>query len=165
MMQTEKTVCFSGHRGLPEGKDLELLRKRAEEVVDTAIKERYTTFLVGGAVGWDMLCGELLIRKKTRFALPWKREKITVICIVPFTGQDSRYSAKDRGRYASLLRSCDDVVTLNPRYTDGCYKGRNQYMVDRSSRIITYYDGSFRSGTGQTVRMAERKGLEIINLY
>ncbi|WP_409968346.1 hypothetical protein RFF05_17835 [Bengtsoniella intestinalis] len=38
-------------------------------------------------------------------------------------------------------------------------------MVDHSDKIVTYYDGGFRSGTGQTVRMAQRNGLDIINLY
>lgn len=123
----EKTMCFSGHRKLPQGEVLAILEQRAKQAIATSIQEGYTTFLVGGAVGWDMFCGELLIKRKSKCILPWKREKITVICVVPFEGQEARYSAEDRRRYASLLRSCDQVVTLNPHYTEGCYKQRNHY--------------------------------------
>ncbi len=39
-------------------------------------------------------------------------------------------------------------------------------MVDNSSAIIAYYNiDDERSGTGQTVRMAERQSLQITNMY
>ncbi len=57
------------------------------------------------------------------------------------------------------------MITLTVRYHKDCYKDRNQYMVGNSSKLISYWAVSFRSGTDQTVRMAERQNLEIINLY
>ena len=39
-------------------------------------------------------------------------------------------------------------------------------MIELSDGCVCYYDESVgRSGTGQTVRMAESKGIEIINLF
>lgn len=52
------------------------------------------------------------------------------------------------------------------RYYDGCMKGRNARLVELATVCcICYWNvNDKRSGTGQTVRMAQKKGIEIINL-
>ena len=46
-------------------------------------------------------------------------------------------------------------------------KQRNARMVELVDCCVAYYDESSnaRSGTGQTVRMADLKGIEVINLF
>ena len=45
-------------------------------------------------------------------------------------------------------------------------KKRNAQMVELADCCVCYYDDSIaRSGTGQTVRMANAKGIEVINLF
>ena len=39
---------------------------------------------------------------------------------------------------------------------------RNYYLVDHSSILLAVYNGSHRSGTGMTVRYAQKLGREII---
>ena len=67
--------------------------------------------------------------------------------------------------YNKILKHANYVDMPERTYFDGCMKIRNYKMVDASSYVIAYYSGQFKSGTGQTVRYAERCGLEIINLY
>lgn len=66
--------------------------------------------------------------------------------------------------YFNILGKCDEVITLSTRYHRKCYHERNRYMVDNSSRLICYYDGS-DGGTGYTVNYALNSKIEIINLY
>jgi uncharacterized phage-like protein YoqJ len=76
-----------------------------------------------------------------------------------------RYSLSDHELYYEIMPKCDDVITLNTHYNSRCYAQRNQYMVERSSGVICYWNGQARSGTAQTIRMAEKENLKIINLY
>ncbi len=39
---------------------------------------------------------------------------------------------------------------------------RNRWLVDRASILLAVYDGTYRSGTGMTVRYAQKLGREII---
>ena len=58
----------------------------------------------------------------------------------------------------------DTVEICSEHYFDGCMKLRNQRLVDLTDVCVCYYSGKQRSGTGQTVRMAERQGKVIVNL-
>ena len=39
---------------------------------------------------------------------------------------------------------------------------RNRYMVDHSSILLAVYNETYRSGTGMTVRYAQKLGREVI---
>ena len=39
---------------------------------------------------------------------------------------------------------------------------RNRYLVEHSSVLLAVYNGSFQSGTGMTVRYAQKQGREVI---
>lgn len=162
----EKTICFTGHRSekLPKGETLENLRLRLAEEIEKAIQDGYNTFLFGGAYGWDLMAAEEVIKKKTVINLN-KPRRIRLIGVIPFEEQAVRYSLADHERYYEIMPKCDDVITLNTHYNIQCYAKRNQYMVDRSNRVICYWNRQTVSGTAQTVRMAEKQKIEIINLY
>ena len=162
----EKTVCFTGHRSekLPKGEALENLRTRLADEIEKAIQDGYNTFLFGGAYGWDLMAAEEVIKKKTVIDLQ-NPQRVRLIAVIPFEEQAVRYSLADHERYYEIMPKCDDVITLNTHYNSQCYAQRTQYMVDRSNRVICYWNRQAVSGTAQTVRMAEKQKLEIINLY
>ncbi len=54
---------------------------------------------------------------------------------------------------------------MSERYYNGCLLRRNDYMVNRSSRLIAYFDGNPKGGTFYTIREAKRQGLDIVNLH
>ena len=114
----------------------------------------YRIFYTGGCTGFDILAGEMLLGMKEEFP------EIQLIAVLPFEEQANTWGEFWREKYFTLLEHCDDVITLQPRYTPGCYQRRNRYMVDRSSLLICYYDGK-TGGTQSTVAYAEKLGLEV----
>ena len=55
-----------------------------------------------------------------------------------------------------IIESCDNIVYVCDSYRKDCYRLRNQFMVDNSSRIIGVFKRKLRgSGTLQTINMAK----------
>ena len=47
-------------------------------------------------------------------------------------------------------------------YHKGCMLERNRYLVDHAFFLLAVYNGTWRSGTGATVRYAQKLNKEII---
>ena len=118
----------------------------------------FRTFLCGMAVGFDLAAAEAVL--ELRDSLPGLR----LVAVVPFGGQEARFSHADRARYRAAMASADDAVVLSPVYRAGCYAVRNNYLVDHASLLVAWYDGS-PGGTRHTVSRALRRGLEFVNLH
>lgn len=131
--------------------------------INKAIMDGYDTFMFGACYGVDLICAEqVLIRKRIiRHTDP---AKIKLVAVVPFEEQAAGWQERDREKYFDILSGCDEVITLNKQYQNGCYHKRNRYMVDNSNRLICFYDGS-SGGTGHTVEYAENKSIHIANIY
>ena len=156
------TACFTGHRFLPPEQREAIAGKTAHDVLANA---GYRTFLCGGALGFDTLAERLVIEaRKTRPSL-------RLILALPCRDQTGNWQKLPKETSRELLREyqelkglADGIVYVNDFYFDGCMRDRNRYMVEHSSFLVAYYDGSFKSGAGQTVRMAKRAGLGIYNV-
>lgn len=159
------SICFSGHRPskLPRGEELKNLKIKLYRAVDRAVDEGFNTFYFGACIGFDLFAAMAVIVRRKR-KKPTDSGDIRLIAVVPFRNQPHKWSESDKRLYYELLSYCDDVVYLSENYHTGCYHERNRYMVDRSSRLICYYDGS-GGGTSYTVDYAEKQGLGITNLY
>ena len=86
-----------------------------------------------------------------------------------------RFSQRSRELLADVERGADKLLTtsIDPlviygkgRGTDNSspdlYRTRNYYMVDKASAVISYFnEGSFKSGTFQTLNYAVRQGRRI----
>lgn len=149
-------VCFSGHRyyvGTPEDE------VRLAEAVQAAYTAGYRTFISGMARGFDLSAAEAVLRLRNA-----NRSDIELVCAVPFPNQSYSYPDADRARHDDIIAAANEVKVLSERYSHGCYYRRDDWMVDRSGRIICWYDGA-ASGTRYTVRRALASGLEIVNLF
>lgn len=60
-----------------------------------------------------------------------------------------------------ILRRADELITLASKYHWRACHDRNRYMVNHSSRLISYYDGQ-KGGTDYTVKYASEQGLAVI---
>ena len=164
-VKRKNTLCFSGHRTekLPKNKNkfIDLLQNLSMEV-DKSISEGYHTFLFGACYGFDLICAEqVLLRKQiTQYRSP---VNIKLIAVIPFEEQAVRWREQDRDKYFNILSKCDDVIILNKHFKAGCYYERNRYMVDASSRLICYYNGS-GGGTRYTVEYANKQLVPVVNL-
>ncbi len=166
-MQLKKhSLCFTGHRSekLPKtAEQLETLKLRLWEEIDRAIENGIDTFYFGACYGFDLMCADIVAKRKRVIKMS-DPKNIKLIAVVPFEEQATRWKESDREIYYDTLPQCDEVITLNTHYKQGCYHERNRYMVNHSSRLICYYDKS-GGGTAYTVKYAEQKQLQIINLY
>lgn len=167
MIRKDTSLCFSGHRTerLPQTKsELENLKESLYQQIDNEIKNGIDTFYFGGCYGFDLMCAEIVLERKKiiEFFCP---KFIKLIAVIPHEEQAKNWSEDDRELYYNILAQCDDVITLYTRFCNGCYYERNRYMVDKSSKMICYYNGEKGGGTEYTVSYAKKNNLEIINLY
>lgn len=147
------TAAFTGHRTYC-GDGADTLRRTVE-----ALYERgFRVFLSGMAVGFDLAAAETLLEMRAR------RSDVRLVAVVPFEGQQTRFSAADRARFDRVLAAADEVAVLSPVYHRGCYAVRNDFLVDHAAVVVAWYDG-MPGGTHYTVRRALRRGLEVINLH
>ncbi len=154
MTRDRNTLCFTGHRRyVPSPGD----EARLAAAVESALADGYRVFVSGMAPGFDLAAAEAVVRLRER--------GVRLIAAIPFRGQPHGYSADDRRRYDALLEAADEVCVLAERYSHGCYYRRDDWMVERSSRIICWYDGGGNSGTRYTVRRALNSGLEMVNVF
>ena len=153
-MNNEKkiTVSFTGHRDC-DNLDNEALC----EAIRTLYRDGYRIFLCGMARGFDLAAGECVLSLQNELS------GLQLRCIIPFRGHDKSFSKADRERYQQLTLHADQVITLSEGYQAGAYHFRNDYLVDNSSAIIAYYNGS-RGGTHYTLHRAVKRGLRIVNI-
>ena len=151
--------CFTGHRELPAADSAEYaaLVSALERAVQDAIRFGCSRFLVGGAKGFDLLAGEWIL------ALKKVNPAISLAVYIPYRGQANAYSPADRTRYQTLLRDADEALCLSETYHPGCMRERNTRMVKDAEICIAYVRRS-RSGSAQTMHLAEAKGLTVLRI-
>lgn len=152
-----KTCFFTGHRFIGAG-ELNLVESRLNEELLNAVNSGFTHFITGGAVGFDTLAAEKVLKMREDY------DNIRLILYLPCTDQSDAWKTGDRERFDRILSMADEVyyVTKKP-YSEGCMKKRNSAMVEASDMCIAFLKNK-ASGTAQTVKMAREKGLEIINI-
>lgn len=155
------TCCFSGYRAekMPFHADdprMAALDAALDRAIADAAAQGYRLFFSGMSTGFDLWAAEAVLRART--SLP-----VQLFCAIPFDQQADRYPPDWKRRFNRCLLAADRVFSLSRRYHTGCYAARNRFMVDAASLLICYFDGK-PGGTAQTVRMAERDGLRIVNL-
>ena len=149
-MKKEYTCCFTGHRKLPADRIIDIV-KNLNDAVERLIDQGVTNFISGGAVGFDQIAASLIVAKKEMGV------NIRLIFVLPCPDQDLFWEKEPRELFHNLLHHADEIIYLSEKYEDGCMEKRNRYMVDQSAYCICalLYPNS---GTGQTVRYAEKKG-------
>lgn len=110
------------------------------------------------AVGFDIEAA--LIALSLRSQLPG----IRIIAVVPFDGMQHRFSASQRSIFEQIIDKVDEVITLSTTYSVGVYATRNNFLVDNSTAVITYFTGE-KGGTAYTIKRAIKSLLQITNIY
>ncbi len=157
MIDKMKVACFSGHRKLPE--DCTELRRNLEKAIIDLIKRGVVFFGNGGAIGFDAIAADTLLRLKEGYP----HIKLVMVLPCPPEEQSLKWTFEQREHYKKLLEQADKVRILSPRYTKSCMLDRNRHMVDCSAYLICYLREQ-HGGTFYTVNYAEQQGLEILRL-
>ena len=131
--------------------------KEVLEAQITALAEQgVTDFLSGMAQGVDLWSSQIVLD------LQKKNPALKLHCVLPCKGQESKWTASAQERYRSILAQANEVVYVGQEYNRDCMLKRNRYLVDHSSILLAVYNGTWRSGTGATVRYAQKLKREII---
>ncbi|MBQ7977860.1 MAG: DUF1273 family protein [Clostridia bacterium] len=161
----EITCCFTGHRpaklpwGYEErGAQFRAFLKKLERAIIDAIERGYTHFISGGAMGFDMISAEMVLKLKKKY------KNITLECALPCFNQTNRWNEAQVARYEKILEQADCVNYVSKRYYfNGCMAVRNAYMLECSSLVIACVVDE-KSGAGGTLLKAQKMGLEIVNI-
>ena len=144
--------------GLPTGSTpLETYREliRLYQAGEVSFKNVVTfNILTGMARGTDLWAAEIVL------ALRKRNTKLKLICAVPYEGFELRWSEHWQNRYRQILTEADLVKVIGNGYHPGVFQFRNEWMVDRSSRVIAVYNGQ-PGGTRNTICYADRHSIPV----
>ena len=152
-----KICSFTGHRQINKehkAKLTELLSKAVSYAYDNGVR----SFLAGGAVGFDTLAA------KTVIAFRMSHPDVRLIILVPCKNQAEKWTSYEKNVYEYTLSVADEIEYLSDEYYDGCMKERNAELAGRCDMLIAYV-GKHIGGSAQTLRMAEKLGKAVYNLY
>lgn len=163
-----------------------------KEIFSAIFDEGCTVFYHGACNGFDLMAADILESHKKRMywnlntginesteggldfnAYPEKLQDvkdtyqkylIKVIAVVPYTAQAKNWPDDEKIQYEKYLNLADEVVTISPNFRRSIFQERNEYMVDRSSKLISFCSEK-TGGTKNTIRYAEKQNLDIINIF
>lgn len=154
-------VSFTGYRPskLPFfGEDDPMcaaLKARISDKVEELYRLGATEFFTGMALGVDTWGAEAVL------SLQKKHPEVRLYAMIPCRGQENKWSAADKQRYARILQLCSKVLCISPEYTSDCMHKRNRALVDICDFLVAVYDGR-SGGTQYTVNYAEKQGKRVI---
>ena len=151
-----KTVCFTGHRSLP-AEEIPEISKRLENTLITLIEQGYCYFGAGGALGFDTLAAQIILRLQEHYP------QIRLILVLPCRDQTRGWPQDSVDIYEDIKHRAGKVTYTAENYFRGCMQKRNRHLVDGSSVCVCYLTKS-TGGTAYTVNYARRMGLRVINI-
>ena len=152
-LSSDITACFTGHRTYDGSRNHEL-----ESAIRELYNRGYRNFLCGMAIGFDLASAEASI------SLRRELHDLKVVAVIPFEGMQRHFTESQRALFEQVVQEADEVIALATHYFPSVYALRNNFLVDNSSAVITYFDGS-KGGTAYTVHRAVKNLAYITNLY
>ena len=152
-----KSVCFTGHRELPPRATAAYRRLvgNTEAAIRRAFERGARRFYCGGAEGFDLLAGQLVLLAQQRHL------DVHLILLLPYTGFGEGFSAANKAELQRQKKAAEEVLYLSNHYFPGCMAIRNRQLVEDAELCIAYLTRA-PSGTAQTVGFAREKGIEVI---
>lgn len=156
MKRKDYACCFTGHRIIAK-KYQETLPKQLEIQIRRLIEEGILDFISGGALGFDTLAAETVLRLREEFP------QIRLVLALPCRDQSKVWSSADKLRYETICQRADAIHYTADRYSPTCMMRRNQFMVDNSASCIFFLTNQ-RSGTYKTVSYAMEQNHKLYNI-
>ena len=148
------TVCtFAGHREVYQANISETLDQALAEIIEN---DNSIRFLVGGMGEFDKMCASAVRRAKRKYP----NTEISLELVLP-------YLTNDINENKSFYKMSYDNIIVPFELAGVHYKSvitkRNRWLVDNSDWLIAFVYRDF-GGAYTTLRYAEKKGLQIVNL-
>lgn len=131
-----RTACFTGHRELPTD-DLPEISKRLEDTLVKLIEQGYRYFGAGGALGFDTLAAQVVLRLRERYP------QIRLILVLPCLNQTRGWPQADIDAYEEIKRCADKVTYTSEHYFRGCiYAATLEDLREQEEQILVdQHDG------------------------
>ncbi len=156
MIRKDYACCFTGHRIIPK-EFQEALPRQLEAQIRLLIEEGILDFISGGALGFDTLVAETVLRLRKEFP------QIRLLLALPCRDQAKAWSPSDQQRYQKICQMADWIHYTADRYSSTCMMRRNRFMVDNSCACVFFLTNQ-RSGTYKTVSYAMEQNLKLYNI-
>lgn len=147
--------CFTGHRPEKLTRSEAKIKKDLETAILQAVNDGFVTFITGMARGVDIWAGEIVLQLREH------NPNLHLIAASPYEGFESRWSEDWRRRYIDVLEQSDLVRFVCKGYSRACFQLRNEWMVNRSARVIAVYNGE-PGGTQNTIKYANTLNIETV---
>lgn len=153
-----KSICFTGHRLVNNPTAVNM---RLEAVLEQLINDGAEDFYAGGAIGFDTLAERAVLRLRRKYP----QIKLHLLLPCCRADQTAKWQAAQIEMFDKISAAANTIEYTSQRYSSNCMRIRNARLVEQSEGCVCYYTrSSSASGTGQTIRMAENKGIPIINV-
>lgn len=163
-------VCFTGHR-LFSAEEKSVAEEKLDRVIgkltDRGAGFAARRFFTGGALGFDTLAAEAVLRARDRM----KEEghatgAVSLELLLPCEGQDRYWQDSDRAEYRRIISLADSVRVFAPHYFSGCMQIRDRALVDSADLCVAWLrPGETDGGTAYTVRHALKTGTPVLDLF
>lgn len=161
--EKSQTCFFTGHRDVVGHgtQDADVFRQNLREWLDAQVEsmvyQGFSTFLCGGARGFDLLAAAAVLQAKQLY-----HPSLRLVLLLPCREQTRGWNERDLSLHLAVLDRAR-AYYLQETYDKSCMHRRNRLLVDLSITGIAYYDTEReRSGTGMTVRYAESRGVPML---
>lgn len=156
-----KSCFFTGHRYFSAERDTDAV-DNLTTVLPILAESGVTDFYCGGARGWDTYCGFAVSTLKKYYP----QIKLHLILPCPAEKQIFNWKENEIKEYTLLLQLADSFETVSKEKSKDCMKKRNSRLVELGGICICYFNKKdTRSGTAQTVRMAEKANKTVLNMF
>lgn len=78
--------------------------------VEKLYNEGCRLYITGCSDGFDLIGGQAVIDLKQKYS------DVKLLAVVPFVGQEERYTIQDQATYVFVLEHADGVVTLADKF-------------------------------------------------
>lgn len=156
-----RSVCFTGHREISENP--KKLGERLYAVLEGLITEQgVTDFYAGGANGFDTIAAKEVLKLRSKYP----NVKLHLVLPCSNEEQTKNWTPTQKYDFKNILSRADSVEYTSEHFYRGCMGKRNARLVENAEDYcICFLDPEHKSGTAQTVGMAKKKGLTVINLF
>lgn len=152
-----KKICFTGHRNIS---DIHETIYNTIQILDILINQGAEDFYSGGAMGFDTI-GSLAVIHMKKF-----HPDIKLHLVLPCSNHEQTEEWNDsyKNLFSKIISMSDSTEYIAPSYTPDCLKMRNKRLVELADGCVCYYSGLKKSGTLHTLRLAQKKGINVYNI-
>lgn len=150
----ENTLGVTGHRFIehPTEKILDVTKQSLSLLKE---KYQYTNVITGFALGFDQIVAQACIDLNLDF-----------IAAVPFDNHGSTWNQQQVEYYEYLLSKAAKIEIVCPGpYANWKFLKRDEWIVNNSSLLVSYWNGKPKGGTYHTVSYAERNNMKVKNIF